>query len=219
MFRVYAAAGLVATLLAVFARTFIVQAFTIPSDSMEPGLLAGDHILVNKLIYRPGRGFPLLPRRDVRRGDVVVFAAPPNRGPADRGPAPRLIKRCAALPGETVEIDSRGLWIDGVRVDESGYVRRSGRRSPEGGFGPYTVPPGHYFFLGDHRDRSRDSRAWGPVAAERLIGRAVLIYWSVRAREPVAQRRGRWSKMRRGVGSPVDWLLRSRWERCFRPVR
>ncbi len=250
MVRVYAAAFLVATLFAVFTRTFLVQAFAIPSGSMEPGLTAGDHILVNKFIYRgagtssggvAGRTSTLLPQRDVRRGDVVIFArprsaGPRSAGPRSAGPAPHLIKRCVGLPGETVELASRRLSIDGQPIDERGYLHpRAALPAP--GFGPATVPAGHYFCLGDHRDRSRDSRVWGPVAAERLVGRAVLVYWSVRPRstgaedgfvtpkvdeaaeDRVAEDGGAWSKMRRLLRLPVDWILRFRWNRCLKPVR
>ncbi len=223
--RVYAAAFLVATIFALFTRTFLVQAFAVPSGSMEPGLVAGDHILVNKFIYRGTSASPsaLLPQRDVGHGDVVVFVGPPSGVRPPGALAPHRIKRCVALPGETVELASGTLWIDGRPIDE-GYLHPPAA-TPAPGFGPTTVPAGHYFCLGDHRDRSRDSRAWGPVAAERLVGRPVLIYWSVRPRTilpedgEVAEDGGSWSKMRRLVRLPVEWILRFRWDRCLRPVR
>lgn len=210
--RALPVALLTATILALFARTFVVQAYRIPTVSMAPGLEPGDHILVNKFIYgvaRTGGNHPAwLPARDARRGDVVVFASP-------REPRRDLVKRCLGLPGESVEMSAGELWIGGDRIDERGYLHPS--RSPKSKtaetFGPVTVPGRHYFCLGDHRTRSRDSRSWGPVPARNLLGRAVMIYLSVDDR--VAEGQGSWDK----IGGLWGWISGLRWERCFRLVR
>ena len=211
MVREYISTLLVAVILGTFARTFLVQAYAIPSRSMEPGLLVGDHILVNKFIYgwdRLGdtRGSPLLPTRGVRRGDVVVFQFPPD---------PRLdfIKRCVALPGEAVRIEASTLRIDRRVINETGYARKSGAT---GTYGPFTVPLDHYFCLGDNRDRSNDSRSWGPVPRRLLRGRAIMIYWSV---ETAVQDSGTWDRMGSSLPGIARWLLPFRWTRSFRLVR
>lgn len=217
-------ASVVAALLAIFARTFLVQAFRIPSDSMAPGLLAGDHILVNKFIYR-GRqtgGFSLytlLPMRSVRRGDVVVFRSP-------REPRQNLIKRCLGLPGETLALDGDLLRVGGRSLDESGYVHRGGqpdRSRPAESFGPAVIPDHRFFFLGDHRSGSQDSRSWGPVSGQSFTGRPVVIYWSVRPGGLIAESRGLWDSHglwdKIDSQSSVEWLERCRWRRIFKPIR
>lgn len=174
---------LVAVLFALFARTFLFQAFRIPSESMESNLLIGDHILVNKFVYGKAlhpleRGF--LPERPIRRGDVVVFKYPHDS-------SRDFIKRCIGLPGDTIELRGQELLINGQLRRESGYAQYSAGRPgtpPERlagslrRFGPYTVPPDHYFFMGDNRDNSADSRAWGPVPSRLIKGRALMVYWS-----------------------------------------
>lgn len=205
-------ASLVAALLAVFTRTFVVEAVRIPSDSMAPALVEGDHLLVNRFIYAAAHGpraLPLpLPARDLRRGDVAVFRSP-------RGVL--VIKRCLGLPGETVEVRDHRLTVDGAPLDESGYLNaplRAGAAGEELAFsGPLSIPDAHYFCLGDHRDRSLDSRSWGPISAHRLRGRAFLIYWSIRPGPRDVARVTSWVKM------AARWWSRCRWERSFEIVR
>ncbi len=179
----------IAIVFALFVRTFVVQAFKIPSGSMEDNLLVGDHILVNKFIYGP-RASALeewvLPVRDPRRGDVVVFKYPDD-------PGRDFIKRCVAIPGDEVEIVDKELRVNGEAVLEEGYKQHTddriysrssyllpGHRRRDN-FGPYLVPPDNYFCLGDNRDNSRDSRFWTrtTVPREYLKGRAVMVYWSL----------------------------------------
>lgn len=187
---------LVAALLALFVRTFLFQAFTIPSGSMEHNLQIGDRILVNKFIYHPppaaaGAGWleALLPVRPLARGDVVVFRYPLE-------PERDFIKRCVGLPGDTIEIERRRLSINGQEIDESGYTFFSDDRiyprsvvlpsvlRTRDNYGPYTVPEGQYFCLGDNRNHSHDSRSWGPVPAANVIGRGWLVYWSTASQRP-----------------------------------
>lgn len=182
---------LVAVVFALFVRTFLVQAFQIPTSSMERDLLVGDHILVNKFIYGGlGNGMPWLAQRGVRRGDVVVFESPED-------PRRDFIKRCVGLPGDRIEIIDKRLLVNGREIDESSYVWHEDPQTYphlpslddalrlRDNFGPYTVPANSYFCLGDNRDNSRDSRFWGSVPAANVKGRAVLVYWSLGG-EPAA---------------------------------
>lgn len=202
-----------AIVLATFTRTFIVQAFKIPSHSMEPGLRAGDHILVNKFIYgdtRLGNGSlsPLLPTRPIRRGDIVVFSAP---GKAWQ----KLVKRCLGLPGDLLTLGTIGLAIDGRQLDESAYIfvcKDVNACSSSDLDISVTVPEDHAFCLGDRRDQSNDSRSWGTVPSRLLIGRPVAIYWSIPSR--LAERAYSWDK----IGF-TWWILNSRWERSLMIVR
>jgi signal peptidase I len=204
----------VAIVLALFVRTFLVQAFAIPSISMEHNLLVGDHILVNKFIYgelASWWGEALLPMRRVRRGDIVVFRYP-------RDPSRDFIKRCVGLPGDTVELRDKVLYVNRQPVRDETYAEHSDtsvRPQPGGrdNFGPLTVPWGQYFCLGDNRDASNDSRFWGPVPTSHLRGRALLVYWSVAGAEGSASDdRGWWT-------APMRILRSTRWERSLRLIR
>lgn len=209
-FREFFEVFLISILCALFARTFILQTFQIPSQSMEGGLLVGDQIVVNKLIYHSDSppvgifGSSFLPTREIRRGDIAVFQVPSQNHH-------HFIKRCLGLPGETIEIDSGNLIIDG-RIFAEPYIQLS---TPwrHGSFGPYTVPEGHYFFLGDHRDASRDSRTWGSVPARWIQARALFIYWSFGGEVPQEQKE--WSM----IYMFLDAFSRSRWGRYPRWIR
>jgi signal peptidase I len=174
--REYAETLGVALLLALVIRTFVVQAFKIPSGSMLPTLQIGDHILVNKFIYGPRLEVPLtqwslghLPGfRQPRVGDVVVFIYPRER---DKD----FIKRIVAVAGQTIEVHGTQITVDGKPVDDphAHYEKRD-----HVDFGPYTVPADHVFVMGDNRDESYDSRFWGPVPVDDIKGLAMVIYWS-----------------------------------------
>jgi signal peptidase I len=177
--REYAEAAAIAILLALFIRTFVVQAFKIPSGSMEPTLLIGDHILVNKFIY--GIKLPMIrttviPISNPERGDVVVFIYPVER-------SKDFIKRVVGLPGERIKIVDGKIFInDKPYADPYGTYSSGGEGSANPSrsrqFGPVTVPPRHYFVLGDNRDHSYDSRFWGFVPSKSIKGKAFIIYWS-----------------------------------------
>ncbi|MFZ7110357.1 MAG: signal peptidase I [Desulfatiglandales bacterium] len=177
--REYAEAAAIAVLLALFIRTFVVQAFKIPSGSMEPTLLVGDHILVNKFVYGVKIPFihsTIVPISKPERNDVVVFIYPVDT-------SKDFIKRVIGLPGERIEIIGRNILIDGKPVDDKhGYYSPPAVRNPNPGieskFGPVIVPKGHYFVMGDNRDHSYDSRFWGFVPSESIKGKAFIIYWS-----------------------------------------
>ena len=181
--RDYYEALLIAIVFVNFARIFAFQPFKIPSGSMEDNLKIGDHIFVNKFIYGPRGGLSgLLPLRDVERGDVVVFRYPEQ-------PEIDFVKRVVALPGETVAIRNKKVFIDGRELSEPYTVFTDERTYPKGRFlpepyrsrdqfGPYVVPAGQYFTMGDNRDESHDSRYWGSVPRALIKGRAFIVYWS-----------------------------------------
>ncbi len=178
-FREYAEAILMALVLALFIRTFIVQAFKIPSGSMIPTLQIGDHILVNKLSY--GLRMPFLERylleySTPQRGEVVVFIFPEDR-------SKDFIKRVIGVAGDTVEVRAKKVFINGKQVDDShanfaGYDPQAGAVGSGDDYGPKVVPENHIFVMGDNRDRSYDSRFWGYVNLNDVRGKAFLIYWS-----------------------------------------
>jgi len=183
--REYFESIVIAVILALFVRTFVLQAFKIPTGSMENNLLIGDHLLVNKFMFAPtasGAERALLPIGQIRRGDVLVFKYPvePDRD---------YIKRVIGLPGETLELKKKKIYINGQPLEEP-YVHFLDE--PRGNsnlsevtssdvredYGPVTVPPNQYFMMGDNRDNSADSRYWGFMPRDYVKGKALLIYWS-----------------------------------------
>lgn len=177
--REYVEAIVVAVLLALFVRTFIVQAFKIPSGSMLPTLQIGDHLLVSKFSYGvrlPVTGTALIPRQSPAHGDVVVF-----RFPRDR--SLDYIKRVVAIAGDTVEVRDKQVFLNGQQVENphAYFTTRdimSAAAGPRDNFGPVTVPDGKIFVMGDNRDNSYDSRFWGFVDLQDVLGKALVIYWS-----------------------------------------
>jgi len=175
----YAEAIIIAILIALFIRTFIVQAFKIPSGSMKPTLQIGDHILVNKFLY--GIKIPfirktLIPIGTPERGDIIVFIYPEDR-------SKDFIKRVIAVGGDTVEIRNKKIFLNGKpQADGHGvYVDNvifPASIQPRDNFGPVKVPPGTLFVMGDNRDQSYDSRFWGFVDLKDVMGKAFVIYWS-----------------------------------------
>ena len=171
----------VAVILALFVRTFIVQAFKIPTGSMENNLLIGDHLLVNKFIVAPTLSSveeTLLPIDPVRRGDIIVFKYPEE-------PERDFIKRVIGLPGETLELRSKRVYINGEPLDEPYVHYLTPPDTAEGDdfdvrvkYGPVTVPEGHYFMMGDNRDNSQDSRYWGFLPRGYIKGKALFVYFS-----------------------------------------
>jgi len=169
----------VAIVLALFIRTFVVQAFKIPSGSMKPTLLIGDHILVNKFIYGvkiPYWDKTIIPISEPKRGDIVVFKFPED-------PSKDFIKRVIGIPGDVIEIHNKQVYVNHKRVqpDPGVYTDPAiipGSLQPRDNFGPITVPPESIFVMGDNRDHSYDSRFWGFVRWDALKGKAFIIYWS-----------------------------------------
>ena len=171
--REYTEIIVLAVALALFVRTFFIQAFRIPSESMEDTLLVGDFLFANKLLYGPK--LPLLDLRlpairDPKPGDIIIFKYPND-------PKVDYIKRCVAVEGQTVELVDNKLFVDSVMQDEEFTKYVFGSR-PDRRFGPFTVPEGHIFMMGDNRDNSADSRAWGPLDKRLISGKAMFIYFS-----------------------------------------
>lgn len=215
IFREYAEAIVVAMLLAFAIRVFIVQAFKIPSGSMIPTLLIGDHILVSKLSY--GIQWPsqckfqvalppvncyasqaLIEFGKPQRGDVIVFRFPEDE-------EKDFIKRIVGGPGDTVQVLNKAILVNGAVLDDRLFTQRidpgiiDGAINPRDNFGPVTVPEGAYFVMGDNRDQSLDSRFWGYVREEKIRGKAFRIYWS-------------WS----GQGQWTEWV---RWDRFGKAIQ
>lgn len=182
--REYVEAILIALILAIFIRTFVVQAFKIPSGSMIPTLLIGDHILVSKFVYgvkNPFTGKVVIPFQDPARNDVIVFKYPLNR-------SQDFIKRVVGLPGDSVQIIDKKLFINGRPLaDDKGEFSDNAilSQGPRDNFGPVTVPPQSLFVMGDNRDNSHDGRFWRDERTDVMFvdyrdikGKAFVMYWS-----------------------------------------
>ncbi len=215
--REFVEAVLVAVVFALFVRTFLLQAFVVPSPSMEDTVLAGDHLIVNKFVFGPRAGSVLgrlLPRRPVRRGDVIVFKFPED-------PRRDFVKRVIALPGDEVEIRDKAVFVNGQPESTPSAFHGDSRVWPDDArlpasqrrrdqVSPLRVPDGTYFAMGDNRDNSYDSRFWGPVPAAYLKGRPLFVYWS-------------WNQDGRRHSGAFGWIADlfsgTRWSRTLTAVR
>jgi signal peptidase I len=224
--------------IAVFVVTFIVQAFTIPSESMERTLLIGDYLLVDKFCYGASSWNPLLPYRKVQRGDIVVFHYPVH-------PQQHFVKRVVGVPGDRVRLINKHVYVNGVPLEEPYVQYVSATHDPYRDDFPRTdipsigvtarwwaemprlvedkqliIPEGSYFVLGDNRDDSQDSRYWGFVPRENIIGRPLIIYWSVRNLNndlPGSPTAG--DRLYHLAYAVTHFFQITRWERTFRMVR
>ena len=229
---------LATVVIAVFVITFVIQAFQIPSESMENTLLIGDYLLVDKFCYGGGGVWDhLLPYRKIHRGDIVVFHYPVR-------PAQHFVKRVVGVPGDHIRLVNKQVWVNGIPLKET-YVRYTALTRdmfrddfprvdiPAPGLeaawwlqmrklvedGALIVPEGHYFVLGDNRDESLDSRYWGFVPRENIIGRPLLIYWSVRDVNDLAPlANSEDGKLYRFAYAVTHLLQITRWDRTFRLV-
>jgi signal peptidase I len=185
-------AVLIAVLLALFIRTFVVQAFKIPSGSMKDTLLIGDHILVNKFAYGidiPFLGIPLVDGKTPERGDIIVFKYPGN-------PDKDYIKRVVAVGGDVVAVRDKQLFINQQPMREDYIIHTDASVQPvRDDFGPVQVPDNKLFVMGDNRDNSSDSRFWGFLDLEEVRGKAFLIYWSWNGESESLLNRVRWSRI------------------------
>ena len=207
--REYIEIILTCVLFIVFARGFVFQQSEIPSGSMEDTILVGDYILVNRFVYAP-TSFDwerrLLPIRELRRGEIVVFKNPEE-------PERDFIKRIAGVPGDRVRMRGGTLYVNDRAVEEP-YVNPLYRR---GDFGPEIVRPGHYFLLGDHRNRSKDSRSWGQAPRELIKGQAFMILFSTSA-PPPADQPAEQVTLRSLLRKLYNLVFHSRWDRAFRSI-
>lgn len=230
--RQYLEALLIAAIFLGFSNTFVVKTFYIPSGSMEKTLEIGDHLFVNRYIFGPTTSLVerwLAPARDVRRGDVVIFRSLEE-------PKNDLVKRCIGLPGDEIAIVDKQLFINRQKVDDASYTQHvdpqvrprapaQGNRpeshsfSVRDNFGPVVVPADHYFFLGDNRDGSYDSRFWGFVPRHYVKGRAFIIYWSYGGKVSDGSWRGWGNKVNEIAQTAVGFFTNTRWERTFHLVR
>lgn len=177
--REYAESIIIAVILALIIRTFVVQAFKIPSGSMEDTLLIGDHLLVNKFVYGlqiPYTDKRILKIRDPRRGDVIVFEYPED-------PSKDFIKRVIGTPGDVVQVMNKKVYVNGKLYVNPHEVHKESdvipeAQNPRDNTKSIKVPGGSYFVMGDNRDRSYDSRFWGFVKNDKIKGLAFIKYWS-----------------------------------------
>jgi signal peptidase I len=220
--REYFDSIVIALILALFVRTWVVQAFKIPTGSMENNLLIGDHLLVNKFVFGPTLSRvdrAMLPVRDIRHGDIVVFKYPID-------PQRDFIKRVIGLPGDTVELKAKKVYINNQPLAES-YVHFLTPAS-EGGevtsmdvrerYGPVTVPPDQYFVMGDNRDNSQDSRYWGFLPRDHVKGKAMMIYWSYESGRDDYADDGLGATIKRTLSVVGHFFTRTRWERLLHQI-
>jgi len=189
--REYAETLIIALAIALFVRSFVVQAFKIPSSSMEPTLLVGDHILVNKFLY--GTRIPVIGKKvfsfsKPRRGDVIVFIFPNDR-------SKDYIKRVIGLSGEKVEIRERKIYINDRLIEDPWGVFNSWGPSGRDTYGPKMIPQNSLFVMGDNRDNSEDSRYWGYVPLDDVLGKAFIMYWSWDWRASSLVSKVRWTRI------------------------
>jgi signal peptidase I len=238
---------IVTVILAIFGTTFVVQAFKIPTGSMENTLLIGDHLLVNKFAFAY-HGHTLarfLPYRDVRHGDVLVFKFP---GPAEEQsePGEHFVKRVIGLPDDRIRIFHRQVFVNGQPLTEPFVyhawpdMERSGDDFPppdseylQGSTALWTadmpnhvnkegelvVPPGHYFAMGDNREQSWDSRFWGFVPQELISGRPLLIYWSYETPRDEYMHTSLSDWLSQTFSLIIHFPIRTRWRRTLKMVR
>jgi len=256
IWREYFESAVVTVIMALFGMTFVVQAVKVPTGSMQNTITIGDHLLVNKFIFAPGKTLPFLPQREIKRGDIIVFKYPGNHYDARKDDRPdnkpivtNYVKRVIGLPGDRIRIDGRNITVNGKALPEHRievvaddkpdskaplveakdglppkpgetynvfYHRGSGNEQSSADFDAFkfegngqelTVPENKYFVMGDNRENSEDSRFWGFVPREFVIGRAMFVYWSYDESKP-------------DQGNPLlNFFLNTRWERTGTMVK
>ena len=255
--REYFESAVVTVIMALFGMTFIVQAVKVPTGSMQNTITIGDHLLVNKFIFAPGRSLPLLPQREIRKGDIIVFKYPGNKYNPERDERPdnkpiftNYVKRVIGVPGDRISIEGTNIIVNGQPLPEHRIEARDKGdnksrldvindppRKPgetynvyyepnaldqasedfavfkfEGDGHEITVPDGKYFVMGDNRGNSEDSRYWGFVPRDMVIGRAMFVYWSYDESMPNSEATFPFNVI-------SDFLYNTRWSRTGTLVR
>ena len=240
--REYFESAVVTVIMALFGMTFIVQAVKVPTGSMQNTITIGDHLLVNKFIFAPGKSLPFLPQREIKRGDIIVFKYPGNPYDPKRDDRPdnrpiltNYVKRVIGLPGDRIRIDGNNVIVNDHVIPEHhieaidhnrkdpleiknnpepqpgelyNVYYKPGRADEDPDYDAFqgkaelTVPPDSYFVMGDNRNNSEDSRYWGFVRRDLVIGRAMFVYWSYDESAPDS-----------GWGIIGDFLINTRWSR------
>ena len=218
VWREYFESAVVTVIMALFGMTFIVQAVKVPTGSMQNTITIGDHLLVNKFIFAPGKSLPFLPQREIKRGDIIVFKYPGNPYDPKRDDRPdnrpiltNYVKRVIGIPGDRIKIQGNNVIVNGEIVPEHHITAtdhnrkdpleinnnperkpgelydvyyRPGPPDDDQGYDAFqgkdeiVVPEASYFVMGDNRNNSEDSRYWGFVPRDLVIGRAMFVYWS-----------------------------------------
>jgi signal peptidase I len=249
VWREYFESAVVTVIMALFGMTFIVQAVKVPTGSMQNTITIGDHLLVNKFIFAPGESMPVLPQREISRGDIIVFKYPGNRydpksdyeRPDNKPIVTNYVKRVIGLPGDTIRLEGRSVIvnsqplpehqveaIDHNRKDPLEIINDPPRKpgetynvyyrsdlmdddypifEHEGNGKEITVPPNHYFVMGDNRNNSQDSRYWGFVPRDFVIGQAMFVYWSYDESAPSSN------------NFLIDFFKNTRWSRTGTMVK
>jgi signal peptidase I len=211
--REYFESIVITAIIALFATTFVVQAFKIPTGSMESNLLIGDHLLVNKFVYglHAGPLARILPFKELKRGDVIVFKYP-------QSPEVAYVKRLIGLPGEKVEMVGRTVYINGQPLKED-YTQYIDAGSVYERYGPFQVPEGKYFAMGDNRDNSQDSRFWGYVPRDHIIGKALAIYWSFETPRDEYLQTSVAERLKQFGDVVLNFFTKTRWNRTLKIIR
>ena len=211
--REYFESIVITAVIALFATTFVIQAFKIPTGSMESNLLIGDHLLVNKFVYgiTPGPLSKILPYKELKRGDVIVFKYP-------NSPDVAYVKRLIGLPGEKVEMVGRTVYINDKALEEN-YTQYLDSGSVYERHGPFFVPEGKYFAMGDNRDNSQDSRFWGYVPRDHIIGKALAIYWSFETPRDEYLQTGIRDRLMQFWDVFRNFFTKTRWRRTLKIIR
>lgn len=199
-----------------FVMTFLLQSFVIPTGSMQDNILIGDHILVDKVAYSNAIGFfdkILFPQLKIQRGMIVTFKAPAEM-------EKEYVKRIIGLPGETIKIIDKKVYINGTPLDEpyTFFKDPTIEHSYRDNFPEFKVPENHYFCMGDNRDHSYDSRFWGPVPADNIIGKPWRIYWSFESSTDEYLTPGFWYKIKDIGKTFLNFFTKTRWNRTIKKI-